>query len=328
MMRRAATKTLSSTTAVLLSLACWASPSSATGPAFVSAEAAMEHGFGAYKSGYWDMAIPALEFAAERRNFFAEFYLATMLADTATPHADEARAYQLFLKIADLHEEIDPIDDRRAPFVARALTMLAGYQLRGVREMRLAPDRERAIANLEIAATLYGDQDAQFELTRQFLDAPRPGSDDLSHARSWLATLAQEGHTGAQALLAEQLWEGRHIPKDAARALGLIDMAVETASAQDRVWIEEIHQKIYCGAEERTRKKAVGLVAVWKRFFHVRERKDTAMGLGGPEAQPTRTCRDGRPVKPLPNNSASEVFRSDGIDRSGRREVGIREPGR
>ena len=109
------------------------------------AEAAFEQGLGAYKAGYYEMAIPALEEAADQghraRQFFAEFYLARIYSDNASAHTDHAKAYMLFRKLADENADIDPDDDQRAPFVAKALTALAGYSARGVAEIGVRPIR-------------------------------------------------------------------------------------------------------------------------------------------------------------------------------------------
>lgn len=298
----------------------------AEGGAYASVEAAIEHGFGAYKSGYYDMAIPPLEFAAARNEFLAEFYLATIFARAETQYSDRARAYLLFKKIADRHHDIDP-DDRRAPFVARALTVVAGYVAGGLPEMRLAPNRERAIDLYQVAATLFDDADAQFELARLYLQPERPYKDDVLRAKDWLMKLAQDGHSGAQAQLAQLFWAGRYVERDPTRALGLIDMAVETASPRDRDWIDEIHQNIYCATPEPARQKAVGVRAIWKRFIGGKpnDGSERRMGLGSIEVRPERVCRDGRAIQPLPDVPASEPA-SPGSRGGGIREVGAKLP--
>ena len=58
------------------------------GVKYASPQAAFEQGLGAYKSGYYEIAIPALEEAAangvELNKFFAEFYLARIYSDNAS----------------------------------------------------------------------------------------------------------------------------------------------------------------------------------------------------------------------------------------------------
>ena len=59
----------------------------AGGVKYASPQAAFEQGLGAYKAGYYEIAIPALEEAAakgpELNRFFAEFYLARIYSDNA-----------------------------------------------------------------------------------------------------------------------------------------------------------------------------------------------------------------------------------------------------
>jgi len=107
-----------------------ASAAFAGGVKYASPQAAFEQGLGAYKSGYYEIAIPALEEAAakgvELNKFFAEFYLARIYSDNTSAFADHAKAYILFQKFADNNADVDPDDGQRAPFVAKALTTLAG----------------------------------------------------------------------------------------------------------------------------------------------------------------------------------------------------------
>src|SRR5712671_3874019 len=77
----------------------------AGGVKYASPQAAFEQGLGAYKSGYYEIAIPALEEAAakgvELNKFFAEFYLARIYSDNTSAFADHSKAYILFQKFAD-----------------------------------------------------------------------------------------------------------------------------------------------------------------------------------------------------------------------------------
>src|SRR6476660_2035801 len=111
----------------------------AGGVKYASPQVAFEQGLGAYKSGYYEIAIPALEEAAARgaelNKFFAEFYLARIYSDNASAFTDHAKAYLLFQKLADENADVDPEDGQRAPFVAKALTALAGYLRNGLTEI-------------------------------------------------------------------------------------------------------------------------------------------------------------------------------------------------
>jgi len=266
---------------------------------YTSPQVAFEQGLGAYKSGYFEIAIPALEEAAAHGSdldrFLAEFYLARIYSENAGAQTDHAKAYLLFQKLAEENADADPDDGRRAPFVAKALIALSGYLHRGVKEIGLAPDQQRAIDYLQHAATFFDDKDAQFELARIYLTGSG-GAEDVKRGMHYLSVLTGEGHPGAQAVLADLYWRGRFVQRDEQRALALIRMAVESAPAHERIWIEDIYQNIFCGSSQGTRKQADGMVAVWRKMFVRPAAPAERMGLGGRELQPQRTCGDGEPV--------------------------------
>jgi hypothetical protein len=268
------------------------------GVKYASPQAAFEQGLGAYKSGYYEIAIPALEEAAangaELNKFFAEFYLARIYSDNATAVTDHPKAYLLFQKLADENADVDPEDGQRAPFVAKALTALAGYLRNGLTEIKLAADPERAIDYLHHAATFFGDKDAQFELAKVYLGG-RGTPEDVKRGMHYLSVLTEESYPGAQAYLADLLWRGRYVKKDERRALALIRMAVENAPDHERIWIEDIYQNIYCGTSQGTRQQADGIVARWRKMFSQPSAPSERMGLGS-GLQPQRTCGNGELV--------------------------------
>ena len=203
----------------------------------------------------------------------------------------------LFRKLADENTDIDPDDDKRAPFVARAMNAVATYLANGVPEVRLRPDRARALDYYNHAATIFGDSDAQFELAKLYLRPDAP-TEEIRRGTHFLSTASQAGHAGAQALFADLLWRGKFMDRDQPRALALIALAHETALPADRIWIDEIAQNIFCGTKGPARQKATGIVAMWKQAFgRGQNQSDQRMGLGGIEGRPQRTCGDGEPVQ-------------------------------
>ena len=206
----------------------------AAGIKFRSADDALDQGLSAYNGGYYELAIPALEFAAASNHFLAQYYLALIFADNATAHTDHAKAYILFQRIANEHAEADPEDDQRAKYVAKALTVLAGYLQRGLPEIGLKADAHRAAEYLNHAAVFFNHPDAQFELAKLHLASDENAS-DIAQAKHWLSRLSQSGHAGAQAFLADLLWRGKFMERDGVRALALIAVAVENAPPADRV---------------------------------------------------------------------------------------------
>ncbi len=281
-------------------IACSGAAAAASGGVkYASPQVAFEQGLGAYKSGYYEIAIPALEEAAtkgpELNRFFAEFYLARIYSDNSGALTDHAKAYLLFQKLAEDNVDADPDDGRRAPFVAKALTALAGYLQRGVAEIGVRPDPARAIEYLQYAATFFGDKDAQFELAKHYLSGSGSG-EDIKRGKHYLSVLSEEGHPGAQALLADLFWRGKYVPKDEKQALALITVAVENAPPHERIWIEDIYHNIFCGTSQGTRKQADGFVARWRKFF---SRPASSADRSGPAArdlQPERTCGNGELV--------------------------------
>lgn len=263
-------------------------------------QAAFAKGLNAYKVGAYDVAVPALTEAAARggdqARFFAEFYLARIYSDNTGAIANHPKAYMAFRKLADENADVDPDDDQRAPFVAKALVALAGYVRTGLREIGLRPNPRRATDYLHHAATFFGDKDAQFELARTYLSG-NASSDDARRGLHFLSVLTEQSYPAAQAFLAELLWRGRYVKKDEQRALALITMAVENAPAHERIWIDETYQNIFCTTTQGTREEADGIIARWRRVF-ARPAAEPAdrMGLGGRELYPERKCANGEAV--------------------------------
>ncbi len=263
---------------------------------FRSADDALQQGIGAFAGGYYEMAIPALEVAAGKNLFLARYYLARIYSDNQSAHTDHAKAYFLYQQLANDYADVDPDDDRRAPFVAKALTALAGYVKRGLPELGLKANPERAGEYLHHAAIFFNDEDAQFELAKLQLRGEGVQS-DVARGKHWLSTLSQKGHAGAQAFLADLYWRGMFMDKDPVRALALISVAVKNAPGSERVWIEDTYQNIYCGASKGVRKEVGGMVAEWDSRYGRRPSAETqAGGIDVLSPKATRTCEDGELV--------------------------------
>ncbi len=273
---------------------------------FVSPEAALEHGLGAYRSGFHKLAEQALGYAAERGSLLGRYYLARLYADPSGPITSHARAYEYYRGIVEEHAaRIDVDDDPRAKYVGKSLTALAGYVLRGLPEIGLKPNAERAAGYLQEAATFFRDQDAQFELAKLYLTGEGV---EINHkqATSRLSTLAQAGHAGAQAFLADLYWRARGgLPRDEGRALALITLAVENAPATDRIWIEDIYQSIYCGMSSGVRKQSEGLIASFRHRYAPRPGADPQDTIGL-APRPVRSCSDGTPLPATPRESRAD----------------------
>ncbi len=275
-------------------LAVLAAPATAA-PRFSSPEDALRQGISAYNGGYHEIAIPALEFAASENLFLGSYYLAVLYADSNSAYTDHGKAYMLYQRIANEHTDVDPDHDARAPYVAATLTALAKYIRGGLAEIRLQANPQLAAEYFHHAAVFFNDEDAQFELSKMQINGEGVPA-DVARGRHWLSVLAENGHAGAQAFLADLYWRGKFMPKDAVRALTLISVAVKNAPASEQVWIDDIYQNIYCGAPQGVREQATGMVADWDVRYGRKPPLPGRLGLGGLDLAAHRTCADGRPV--------------------------------
>jgi uncharacterized protein len=267
-----------------------------------SAQAAIERGLSAYQIGARDTAISALGEAASHGDasvkFAAEFYLARIYAENIAAGADQTKAFVLFRKLADENLTVDPETSKRAPFVARALIALAAFVRAGLKDIDLAPNPRRADDYLHHAAVFFGDRDAQFELARVYLGGDASG-DDVRRGLHYLASLTEEGHAPAQALLGDMFWRGRHVKKDERRALALVTIAAESAPTHERIWIEDTYATIFCATAQSAREEAGLLVARWRRMFaQPIAAPEAAMraGHGARDLVPERQCASGEKV--------------------------------
>jgi uncharacterized protein len=264
---------------------------------FVSERDALKQGMSAYQGGYYEIAIPALEFAAVKEAM-ANYYLARIYADSTSNHTDHAKAYMLLQKVVDELAEVDPDNDPRAPYVGASLTSLARYIRSGLPDIGLAPDLKRAVEYLHNGSVIFDNEDAQFELAKLQLNGEGVDLDE-NKAKHWLSVLTQKGHAGAQAFLADLLWRGKHMEPDKPRAMALIAIARENAPGNEALWIEDIYQNIYCGAGDGIRKQASGIVAGWgNRYGRKQAARDSDADITF-SSGPVRTCQNGEMVNPL-----------------------------
>ena len=258
-------------------------------PSFTSSMEALKQGVSAFNGGYYDIAIPALQYAGKEYRFYADFYLASIFSDSSGQWTDHARASRMFQEIADEYAEVDPDDDPRAKYLGKALTALAGYLRTGLKEIGLEPDPQRAAEYLHNASVSFNDEDAQFEIAKMQLKGDGV-EQDIMRARHWLARLSQKGHAGAQAFLADLLWRGRYMPKDESLALALITVGVDNAPPTERLWIEDVYQNIFCSAGQVVRLRAGIILAEWDNRYGRKPTHTDRSGLGTLVARPSRVC--------------------------------------
>lgn len=261
---------------------------------FASKERAFTQGLSAFKGGQYEIAVPALKFAARRDVMRAKFYLAKIYSDNSRGFTDHARAYEILSEIVADYANVDPKDFRKAPYASKALISIARYERDGLPELRLRPSTKRALAFFDHAASHFNDPDAQFELAKHYLAGDGVEA-RVPYALNWLARLSKRGHAGAQAFLANLYWDGRYTLRDPVRALALITVAVENARDEDRFWIEDVHQSIFCESDAATRVRVHEVVGGWrKRFGRTREvRTGDDLGLGSLGGEANRVCANG-----------------------------------
>jgi hypothetical protein len=240
----------------------------AVGPAVaddigVPPEEAFVEGMAAYRAGDSGRALPLLDHAAREGHFLAQFRLAHIYSDPRGGHSNEVAAFHLFEQIAESNRDVDPYLNRRAPYVARAFIAVGRYWQSGIDEAGMAPDPARARDYFEYAASYFDNADAQFELAKLSLADPAD-TDAVSAGLHWLSTLAEKrDHTGAQAYLGDLFWNGQHVARRPALGLALVTIALSGALPGDRLWIEDLHQRIYCGASANVRSRAGDIVEKW-----------------------------------------------------------------
>ncbi|MEZ5853716.1 MAG: tetratricopeptide repeat protein [Hyphomicrobiaceae bacterium] len=292
---------------------------------FVSPEAALQQGLGAYRSGVYPLAEQALGYAADRGSILGKYYLSRLYADSNSPRINHARAYELVYDIVKQHAaRIDVDDDPRARYVGKSLTAMALYWLRGLPEIGIQRNAERAAGYLQEAATFFRDHDAQFELAKLYLTGEGVPL-DRRQGLHWLSRLSQAGHAGAQAFLAQLYWNGKLVPKDEAKALALITLASENAPNHERIWIEDIYQSIFCGMSAGVRRNTQGLIGSFRKHYSPAPGAEPLEALGlAPSAQ--RTCADGTPLPSRSGDAAGVESQGNGVARSRTSTDGQRIP--
>ena len=231
---------------------------------FSSPQAAYDQGLGAVRAGKPELAVSAFAFAGTHNHVPALYVLGSIYANNDERLTDHAKAFNVFHDIVARHAYVDPVSDFRSVYVVRAAVRLADYYRSGVPALNLKPDPRAAVELLNHAATYFGDLEAQFQLAKMHLTGEGVEG-NARHGLHWLSRLAHKNHPGAQAFLAELMWRGKFVHKDANQALVWSMLSVEGAGDQDRLWIEEVHQTIYCGAPAGVRERAGQLVADWRR---------------------------------------------------------------
>jgi hypothetical protein len=211
------------------------------GTFFKSVGEALREGIRGLTSGDPGAAVEPLTFAAREGNVAAQWKLGRMYKDGEGVRRDDFKAYQNFSQIVNLRADESP-DSPQARMVAQAFVALGGYHLAGIPNTRVRRDPARATEMFHYAASYYNDADAQYHLGRVLADG-LAGEKDLPQAARWFNLASEQGHCYAQARLGQMLFNGDGVPRQAARGLMLMQLAVQKADTQRDTWVVELDEK-------------------------------------------------------------------------------------
>jgi len=229
-----------------------AKAAASTDAAKVQRDAQVASGLDGDRSADANASIESLRSAADAGEPLAAWRLARIYADGDGVPRDDRKAFDYFSKIVERFANDDPSPGERF-MVSNAFVALGDYLKDGAPAAGIKPDSERAFDLFRYAATFFRSADAQYSLGRMYLDGVGVKK-DTRQGMSWLSLAARKGHTGAQALLGQVMFE-----VSAERPRGLMYLSLARAAAGDRPadkWIVEMHQKALASASEADRKTA------------------------------------------------------------------------
>ena len=225
-------------------------------PDFATPRAALRAGLESVRAGDSRSAIDALKYAATKGEILAQWKLAKIYASGDGVPRDDLKAYEYFTQIISNYDEDNP-DRRGNAIVASAFVALGTYDLNGIADSKVKPDRPRALRMFQFAATNFGDANAQYNLARMHLEGAGVEKDSREALR-WLFLAAAKGHAQAEALLGETLFTGSEgVPPQRARGLMWLTLAREAAieSKKDQ-WILDLYDHAVSAANDEDRQDA------------------------------------------------------------------------
>ena len=243
--------------------------------AFTSISAAYRQGMGAFRAGRMDIAIPALEFAAQKQLLPAQLWLARIysqgLNDT---EQNDLKAFEYYQYIANRLTDIKYYDIY-ARFAAESFVALANYHKKGLPEIQIQSNPEAAARLYKHAALNFRDAKAQFHLGKAYLYGEGVER-DIKNAYHWLTFSARKNYPPAQALLGKLFWSqilwdalpaSDLDPNAKAKGLALVRVAFRNADKKDLEWIGKLHYKLSSQADAKLNAEANKFVASWLREF-------------------------------------------------------------
>jgi TPR repeat protein len=247
------------------------------GRTFKSAREALRVGVLDLHAGDAQSSVQALTYAAEGGETLARWKLGSIYAAGEVVPRNDVLAYKYFEQLVDSYDE-DETDRRARAAIANAFVQIGLYSLNGVAGA-VKPDPERAVEMFEMAATRFGDSDAEYHLARMFIEGEGGLEKDKLRAAKWLGLAAEKGHHGAQALLGHMLFRGDGVPRQATRGLTWLNIASAAAKAPKDSWIRDLQIKDLAAASESERSAVAA-------FLSARGKRETAADASAPPAHP------------------------------------------
>ncbi len=224
----------------------------------LTAGEAFRMGYKSYKAGDTETALEALSFAAEQGHTAALWKIGRMHASGDGVQQDHAKAYEIFMRIANESADTNP-RSRDARYVADALLALGRYYEHGIAG-RLEPDPGVARQIYTHAAAYFGYADAQFEIARMH-HLGIGGDLNIRQAARWYKLSARKGHARAQAEFGMLLLQGEGIARNPVE--GLMWLSLASRQAEDNASILDLHQQAFLNAPEDERQTAVAMADKW-----------------------------------------------------------------
>jgi TPR repeat protein len=246
---------------------------------FTSTQEALRAGVDDLQNGDAQSSLRALTYAADGGEPLARWKLGNLYATGVVVPRNDALAYKYFEQLVESYNE-DDFNRRDLGAVSNAFVSIGLYSLTGIANTDVRPDPERALEMFQIAATDFGDPEAQYRLARMYLEGSAGLIKDNMLAARWLALAAEKSHHGAQALLGDLLFRGDGVPRQRARGLMWLMIAASGAKGASEGWIHEVQGKDFAAASDDDREVA-------KAYFNAYGKLGDLSRAGAP-----------RPVKP------------------------------
>ena len=203
-------------------------------------------------------SFSALQYAADQGHLVAQWKVGRMYAAGDGVQQDDQRAFVYFSQIANTHPD-EPPGTAQARIVANAFVALGHYYLKGIPNTAIAADAGRAREMFAYAASYFGDADAQYQLGRLYLDG---SPSDPRQAARWFQLAATKGDCRAEAVLGDMLFQGKHVPRQAARGLMWLTLGRDCADAEDG-WVKPLYENAFRRASDDERAMALVYLEGW-----------------------------------------------------------------